>query len=91
MEVYCKKEALGGTLEYKMIERHEETAELGRMKTYGLSVKYYSQDDFDYYCIENVAHKPQIVLQIIKYLFDRNTTPENAYSSIENFLNSALK
>lgn len=91
MEVYCKKEAYGGTLEYKMIERFEDRSALGRIKTYGLSVKFYSEGDFDYYCVEDVASKPQVVLQLIKYLFDKNVKPKNAYANIENFIKTNSK
>lgn len=87
MEVFCKKEVDGGALEYKMVESKREHGELGSISVYGIRVKYASPDDFSYYSAENLSSKPQTILQIIKYLFDRNVMPENVYENIENFLN----
>ena len=89
MEVFCKKEVDGGALEYKMVESKREHGELGSISVYGIRVKYASPDDFSYYSAENLSSKPQTILQIIKYLFDRNVMPENVYENIENFLNWA--
>ncbi|MBQ6381481.1 MAG: hypothetical protein IJJ41_07815 [Clostridia bacterium] len=89
MEVFCrKKTAGGGDLEYKMVESKTEHAELGRISVYGLRVKYASRDNFSYYSAGNLACKPQVILQIIKYLFDKSVMPENVYENIECFFKS---
>ena len=87
MEVFCRKEiAQGGILEYKMILNKQEHEELGSISVYGMRVKYCAPDDFRYYFAENVSAKPQRVLQIIKYLFDRNVMPEEVYGHMQAFL-----
>ena len=89
MEIYCsKKIGQNGILEYKMTSTKSEHSELGSFNQYGLRVKYCSPVDFDYYSIESVASKPQTVLQIIKYLFDKNVMPDKVYSNVESFLKS---
>lgn len=87
MEVFCKKQVgEKGSLEYKMVEGKKEHGALGAVSVYGIRVKYAAPDDFAYYSAENLSTKPQMILQIIKYLFDRNVMPEEVYENIEGFL-----
>ena len=89
MEVFCKKKTdEGGELEYKMVETKAEHEGLGRVSVYGLRVKYCAAGDFSYYSAENISSKPQVILQIIKYLFDKSVMPEQVYESMESFLQS---
>ena len=90
MEIYCRKNIENaGALEYKMTESHHEHGELGSVSAYGIRVKYTAEDDFLYYSAENLSSKPQTVLQIIKYLFDKNVLPDKVVENIEGFLRSS--
>ncbi|MBE6818950.1 MAG: hypothetical protein E7517_07340 [Ruminococcaceae bacterium] len=89
MEIFCRKQAgEAGQLEYKMVESKSQQGELGAISVYGLRIKYCARDDFSYYSVPDLSQKPQVILQIIKYLFDRSVMPEQAGESIEAFLES---
>ena len=89
MEIYCSK-LIGRntTLEYKMTVIPVQHSELGRHNRYGLRVKLSSPENFDYYSFDDLAAKPQTVLQIIKRLFDENVLPDKVSDNIESFLKS---
>lgn len=74
------------TLEYKMCQSKAENGQLGSVNVYGFKVKYISPQEFSYCYAEDIAGKPQTVLQLIKYLFDNNVKPNEVYSKTEAFL-----
>ncbi|MBR0413524.1 MAG: hypothetical protein IJI67_00455 [Clostridia bacterium] len=89
MEIFCRKETgETGQLEYKMVESKAQRGELGTVSVYGLRIKYSAPDNFEYYSAPDLSSKPQVILQVIKYLFDRSVMPEQAGESIEAFLQS---
>lgn len=87
MEIFCtKKTDNDATLEYKMCQSKSDAAAIGTRSAYGFKVKYISPIEFSYYFAEDVAAKPQTVLQLIKYLFDNNIKPHEVYARMEEFL-----
>lgn len=87
MEIFCSKRiGNSGVLEYKLVQGRQEHTEWGSMNIYGIRVKYCAPDDFQYYSADNVASKPQTLLQVIKYLFDKSVMPGDVFEHMEVFL-----
>lgn len=74
-----------------MICKKSSNSEFGEFVTYGIRSKYMADDDFRYMNIDDVAPKPQLIMQIIKKLFDESVMPENTFDAVEDFLRSSLK
>ncbi len=90
METFCKKDIdYGGNiccLEYKMLEKRTQIMDIGEITMYGMRIKLYGFGEFQYACINEICSKPQKILQLIKYMFDKCIVPNEAeiFLSAEN-------
>ncbi len=91
MELFCKKEkktpdGKKHLTEYKLINDMLEIGTMGTVKSYGISVKKFSYDNFEYVRYPDISTKPDKVIKIIKNMFDNDISPQAAKEVIENMV-----